>query len=136
MARRISSRVVLNRKCLTAIREGEVAGLEAFGQAVLATAQPNVPDDIPYGEGLVTEGDYGVWSDGKKVAGGGGKPRGVRTKEGVTLVVGFPFPMRFYEKGTVHQPARPVLTPAMLGELGSVVGHMSRSVRSALAKLG
>lgn len=133
MARKISSRTVLNRKALTAIREGAVAGLEDLGKAVLATAHPHVPDDLPYGVGLIVEGDYGVWSDGKKVAGNGSKPRSVKTREGVTLVVGFPFPMRLYELGSVHQPSRPVLTPAMLEEIPGTESFIRPAVQQKLA---
>jgi len=135
MPGKVSTRVVVNRKALTAIREGEVAGMERLALAVLATAQPNVPDAPPYGEGLVVEGDYGVWSDGRKVAGGASKPRSVRTKEGVTIVVGYPFPMRFYEEGTIHQPARPVLTPAMLAELPNAHGYLRPEIQGHLRRV-
>jgi hypothetical protein len=133
MARRVSSRTVLNRKALTAIREGHVAGLEAMAQRTLELAQPNVPDDPKTPEQIV--GDYGVWADGKKVAGTGPKPRAVRTKQGVTMVVGYPFPMRFYEEGTVHQPARPVLTPVMLDVAPDVANFVRLEVRPRLARV-
>ena len=135
MPGKVSTRVVINRKALTAIREGEVAGMERLALAVLATANPNVPDAPPYGEGLVVEGDYGIWADGKKVAGGASKPRSLRTKEGVTMITGYPFPMRFYEEGTVHQPARPVVTPAVLEDISNTPGYMQAEISPRLRNL-
>jgi hypothetical protein len=112
MARKVSARTVLNRSKLDEIHGGFVDAMAEIGARTLATAAPNVPDDPTTAATIV--GDWGVWSDGKKVAGNGTKPRSVSVKEGITLLVGFPFPMRFHEEGTIHEPARPVLTPAMI----------------------
>lgn len=136
MARKLSSRVVVNRKALSAIREGAVAGLEQLAIDTLAAAAPNVPDDDPIGVGLVTTGSYGVWADGKKVAGLGQKPRREKVKTGVTLIVGYDFPARFNEGGTIHQPARPFLTPAMVKEVPGADKTLGVQVRRRLARLG
>lgn len=107
MARKVSSRVVLNRKALTAIRQGAVAGMEEMGRAVLAMGEGQVPDATPFGEGLVTTGDYGVWADGRKVAGTASKPRRVAVKSGITLICGYGFPGRFQALGTIHIAPNP-----------------------------
>lgn len=133
MARRESSRCVLNRRALNAIAQGFVAGMAEMGAAVIETAHP--PDATPFGEGLVTTGDWGVWAAGKKVAGTAAKPRSARTKEGITLVAGFGFPGRFQELGTIHQPARPFLTPAMLQVIPGAADFIRRPVRKALARV-
>lgn len=129
-----SSRTVLNRRTLNALQAGFVDGLEDLGQAVLAATHP--PHDDPAGQGLQVAGDYGVWANGRKVAGGATrKPRSVRTGKGITLVVGFPFPARFNEIGTVHQPARPFLTPAVLAETPNTPDLLGRKVRARLSGL-
>lgn len=112
MPPRVSSVVKLNRKALSDIREAEVRALEEMGQRVIDVADP--PDATPFGEGLVTTGNYGVWADGKKVAGELRKPKRLNIKQGVTLIVGYGFPGRFQELGTVKMAANPFLTPAML----------------------
>jgi hypothetical protein len=163
MAGKVSARVVMNRKALDAIRGGFVDGMAAMGAAILAKAHP--PDDDPIGVGLVHEGGWGVWADGKKVAtspsepvqrieesvsGGsfghavkvhrarkvGGAvtlPRGLKVKQGITLVVGFGFPARFNELGTIHQPARPFFTPVVMETIpGMAEDFLKSPVRRAL----
>lgn len=131
MARRVGVRVVQNRKALDAIREGLVAGLEAVGQAVIGQAVP--PDDPTTVEKIV--GDYGVWADGKKVAGTAQKPRSAKVKTGITLLAGFPFPARFNEMGTVHQPPRPFLTPTLTEVVPGTGRYLSIAVRKRIAGL-
>lgn len=133
MARKVNARTVVNRKALTAIRAGFVDGMENVGRRVLEVAQPNVPDATPFGEGLVTSGDYGIWADGRKVAGTAAKPRGAKVKQGVTLIVGYGFPGRFQELGTVKMAANPFLTPAMTEVLPGADAFLKPAVR---AKLG
>jgi hypothetical protein len=131
MAGRVSARTVVNRAALDAIRGAFVDGMAAMGTALVAGTHP--PDDDPIGVGLVKEGDWAVWSDGKKVAGTGAKPKGVTTRHGVTLVVGYPFPARFNELGTIHQPARPFFTPTVLRIVPGVSEDYLRApVRRAL----
>lgn len=125
MARKPSTRVVVNRKALHAIEASIVDGLEVLGQRFVQTVNP--PDAEPFGEGLVTTPDWGVWANGKKVAGGAQKPRDVRVKQGVTLLMGEGFPGRLQETGTVNHPPHPHVTPAAL----SVIDDLESEVRSA-----
>lgn len=113
MARKVSVRTVVNRQALTAAREGAVAAMEDLGQRFLAVAE--VPDAPPLGKGLVETGQYGVWSDGRKVAGTATRPHGERIpKQGVLLIAGYGFPAHFLEWGTIKMPAIPFVTPAAL----------------------
>lgn len=130
-ARRVSSRTVLNRACLTAIGEGLASGLEDVGTRAIENTEP--PDAAPFGEGLITTGDWGVWNGTRKVGGTATKPRSVKLSgEGITLVAGYGFPGRFQEFGTVNQPARPFLSPAMLETLPEVAALLSPRVRDRL----
>lgn len=129
--RKVSARCVLNYKALDAIRKGLVDGLSDMGRATIADT--HAPDDDPTGQGLVTTGDWGVWADGRKVAGTASKPRTVKTPKGaIVLVVGYGFPGRFNELGTVHQPARPFLTPAMLETIPGTEDYVRGPVRAWL----
>jgi HK97 gp10 family phage protein len=133
--------VVLNRAALDELHLALADGVEAIARTIVETADP--PDATPFGVGLVTQGGWAVYSGSKKVAGGslGGaqpqKPRAFRTVPGaITGFAGFGFPGRFQETGTVHQPARPFFTPAVLAVkaraaeiMASVVGPRLRSKR-------
>jgi hypothetical protein len=133
MARKVSSRTVVNRKALDAIRGGLADGLALFGAAIIADTHP--PDATPFGEGLVTTGDWGVWADTRKVGGTARKPRSVRLVKGaLTLVVGYGFPGRFQERGTVHQPARPFFTPVVNRNLPNLPEHLRGPVQKAIDK--
>lgn len=130
--RKISVRTVVNRKALTAIREAHVAALEDMGQQLLAVAK--VPDDPPYGVGMIQTGTYGVWSDGRKVAGLARKPRGVRLPtSGVVMVAGYGFPAHFLEFGTIRMRPQPFVTPAALEVVPQAKTHLSFRLRKALA---
>lgn len=134
MARKVSRRTVLNFKTLGAIQQGLVEGMAAVGRAVIAKTTP--PDAEPFGKGLVTTGDWGIWAGTRKVAGTATKPKTVRLpKTGATLIVGYGFPGRYQEMGTINQPARPFLTPAMLEELPGVEDALKAPVRRALASV-
>jgi hypothetical protein len=132
MARKVNRRTVLNYKTLGAMHQGLVDGLGEVGAEVIARTTP--PDAEPFGKGLVTTGDWGVWAGTRKVAGTGTKPRSVRLpRTGATLIVGYGFPGRFQELGTINQPARPFFTPAMLEEFPRVTDALKAPVRRALA---
>lgn len=136
MARRPSARVVLNRSMLTALRMGFADGVEEIAKTIVETADP--PDATPFGRGLVTDGGWLVYDGPRKVAGGSlrglqpKKPRafGVRGTAGIVGIAGFGFPARFQETGTVHQPARPFFTPAVLRVKGMAGELMATAVRS------
>lgn len=125
---RTNARTVINRKALTAIRAGLVDGVEDLGRAIVARINP--PDDPTTSETIGV--DYGVWADGRKVAGGATKPRSQSVRKGVTLVVGVGFPGRFNEIGTVHQPARPFFTPEVLAEIPETAGYLRPAVKRAI----
>lgn len=119
MARRPSSRVVLNRAALDEVQLAVAEGVEEIARTVVETAEP--PDATPFGVGLATRGGWAVYAGKKKVAGGSldgtqpKKPRAFKpSPTGVTGIAGFGFPGRFQETGTVHQPARPWFMPAVV----------------------
>jgi hypothetical protein len=128
MARKISAKTVLNRKALTTIRAAFVDGMEQVGKDLISRTDPL--DDPETREQIV--GDWGIWVDGKKVAGTATKPRSARVKSGITLLAGFPFPMRFGEMGTIHQPARPRFSPT----LNEVIPGTDRYMKAAVNRKG
>lgn len=119
MARKPAARVVLNRSRLTDVGLAIADGVMELGRTIIEVADP--PDATPFGEGLVTSGGVLVYVNGKKVDGWGqdGRqpkpPRAARVSrgEGVVGVVGWGFPARFQERGTVHHAAQPFGTPAV-----------------------
>ena len=132
MARKPSSRVVLNRGALDELHLALVDGVEEIARTIVETADP--PDATPFGEGLVTQGGWLVYSGSKKVAGGSlvglqpKKPRAFRVAAATIIqaIAGFGFPARFQETGTVDQPARPFLWPTAL-RVKAVAGDIMRS---------
>jgi hypothetical protein len=113
-----TTRVVLNRKAFDAVSLGIADGLFEVALAVLDVVE--VPDAPPKGQGLIQGGAAMAWVGKRKVNGttiGGRqvtKPRSLRLQDGqATAIVGFGFPARFVELGTVDAPAEPFLTPAV-----------------------
>lgn len=127
MARQYSTRVVLNRKTLDEVSLGVADGLLAMADAVIAGAR--VPDDPAIGEGLIQTGATVAYANGHKVGGKATGPRRV-SRQGIAVFGGFGFPGRFNELGTVHQPARPFLTPSLMAE----VPGSAEFVRPAVAR--
>lgn len=132
-------RMVLNREALHQVDLAMAEGLEAVALEVLSIADPNVPDAAPFGEGLIERGGHLTYVDGKKVGGDSRvnrKPRDFKVRgQGVAVAAGYTFPAKFNEIGTVHQPARPFLTPAVMsvvGNQGAVVGAMQRAFSTSL----
>lgn len=128
-----TSRMVLNREALHGLDLAMAKGLESMALHVLEVV--DVPDAAPYGEGLVEGGGWLSYVDGKKVAGDPQvkrKPRDFKVRgQGVGVAVGFGFPARFQEMGTVNQPPRPFLTPAVMQVAGDP-GFVTNAIRSAL----
>jgi len=113
------SRVVLNRAAFDAITLAEADGVFEVAKEVLDVV--NVPDAPAFGQGLIEGGGAVAWAAGKKVGGttiGGkaiAKPRGLKTPSNqVVAIVGFGFPARFVELGTVDTHANPFLTRAVM----------------------
>lgn len=136
MARKPSARVVLNRKALDTLHLAYAEGVEDIVRTIVETAEP--PDAPPFGEGLVTRGGWLVYDGANKVAGGSlegsqpDKPRAYKVKgaRGITGIAGFGFPGRFQEAGTVHQPARPWFTPAVIRVKAVAASIMRDAVRA------
>lgn len=138
MARAYKSRVELNRKAFAALELAQTDALFEVAQEVLAVASP--PDAPPYGQGLTQGGGAIGYFGNKKVAAtqiGGRdvkKPRGLRVRAGESAVaVGYGFPARFVELGTVHHPAQPFLTPAVAQVVGDAEVIISKSIQKRLA---
>jgi hypothetical protein len=128
VARKVSSRVVVNRAALTQLQGAFADGMAAIGELVIGITRP--PDATPFGEGLVTTGDWGVWTGGRKTHGTATKPRAAKlARGGITLVAGWGFPARFQEMGTVHQPARPFYTPRIIEVLPDAASFIRGPVR-------
>lgn len=135
MARKPSARVVLNRAALSQLHLAYAEGVEEIARTIVETADP--PDATPFGKGLVTSGGWAVYAGTKKVGGGSldgsqpKKPRALKTPaDAITGIAGFGFPARFQEMGTVHQPARPFFTPAVIRVKGVAAEIMRAAVRS------
>lgn len=129
---KVNARTVLNKKALNAITAGFVDAFAAMGERFVEVVKP--PDAEPFGKGLVTTPDWGVWAGSKKVAGTASKPRAARlNRTGLTLIAGEGFPGRFQEMGTVNHPAQPHVTPAMLQVIPDAAGFIKPAVRRRLA---
>jgi hypothetical protein len=132
---RISARVKLNRAALDQVFLGLSDGLFEVGKAIVVEAGTHAPDSpydpFPTGEGLPKNGGVIGYAAGGKVNSWSirgesvRKPRGlgteVRTGDSV-VAAGFGFPGRFAELGTIHEHARPFLTPAAARIVGSGAG--------------
>lgn len=130
--RKASSRVIINRAAMSKLAQGVADGMAEVGRTILDTA--DTPDGAPYGKGLVSNGGFLIYQGARKVDGAGldgrqpKKPRAVNVKgtEGsITLMVGWGFPGRFLEYGTVDTAAQPFATPAV----NRVVPHAADIVR-------
>jgi hypothetical protein len=135
-----SARVVLNRSKLDAAVLAVADGFLEVGRTIVELAGENAPDSpydpYPIGEGLPKQGGVLVMVNGQKTAGWSQrgtqpkKPRAVRgMKQGVVAVVGFGFPARFAEMGTVRTPAKPFFAPArdqVKPHIPDIVGEISR----------
>lgn len=150
MAVRKNNRVALNRATFDAITLGMADGLLALADAVIAAAKP--PDE-PAGssaaarpnltEGgaprpeLDTTGGSVAYVLGKKVGGTASKPRAMRVKSmGVAIAGGFGFPGHFAEFGTIHEPAHPFLTPALMATLPDAEPFVRAAMAKRLASVG
>lgn len=128
-------RVLLNREAVEAIRLGYADGLQAVGEAILERTRPVVPDAPSYGVGLVDTGQAVTYVDRKKVAGQGSAPRGSVPKE-LGTVVGYGFPGRFNEVGTVKQPPRPFLTPGFAATAAEGGDMITAAMTARLRRAG
>jgi len=138
MARKPSTRVVMNRAALHEVDLAVADGLEEVVRTVVENAQP--PDAPPYGSGLVAHGGWLVYAGAEKVGGGSldgrqpKKPRAFRTKGSgqIQAIAGFSFPGRFQEAGTAKMRANPFLTPSASETIPHAGPIMQPAVRRRL----
>ena len=134
MARR-NNRVVLNRAALDAITLGMADGLLALADAVVAATV--VPDAPVLGAGLIETGGTVAYVAGKKVGGAASKPKAMKVRQmGVAVAGGFGFPAHFAEFGTIREPARPFLTPALMSTVPAAGPYIATAVARRLATAG
>lgn len=132
---RKNNRVVLNRAALDAVTLGMADGLLALADAVIAATR--APDAPPLGAGLIETGGTVAYAFGKKVGGTAKKPSAMKVKSmGVVVAGGFGYPAHFAEFGTVNQPARPFLTPALMATLPDAGPYIAAGVYRRLATRG
>jgi hypothetical protein len=147
-ARGVSAKVRLRHDTLDAVTRIVADGATEAGKVIVEIASANAPDSpyepYPTGEGLPRQGGVLTYVNGDKVAGWSlrgpqpAKPRAARVivkAHSVTTLIGFGFPGRFAEGGTIHQPARPFLAPArdQVGAEG-IVNIIGDVVRPQLAR--
>lgn len=140
------SKIVLNRAALDDVTLALADGMNAVGMEILQSTKP--PDSpfppYPEGEGLPKQGGVLAYVNGKKVAGygqDGKQPRAPRAakvsrSQGAVVIVGYGFPGRFNEEGTVKMRSQPFLSPAAAEVLPRTVEIMEPVVRPALPKAG
>jgi hypothetical protein len=137
-----NARMVMNRAALDELQRGMADGLLVLGQRILDDARsvmkPGHLDAPPYGEGLIASGHVLVYALGKKVGGeegGTGKPRGMKApKDQAVMGVWFSAPhAHFAELGTIRQPARPFLTPAVMANIGETGPYVQRAMAKRAA---
>lgn len=134
------TRVELNRATFEALSVAQADALIEVAETVLS--RTTVPDAPPYSQGLVEGGGYIGYVGRKKVGGStiGGraikKPRSLKldgSSESQAVAVGYGFPARFVELGTVDTPSQPFLTPAVMSVVGGDAEVIiSESIRARL----
>jgi hypothetical protein len=123
---RLGKKVVLYRETVDALVLGYADGQQEVGERIIERVDPGVPDREPYGRGLVQSGAAVTYLKGQKVAGRGTAPRGAQLKRATVMtVVGYGFPGRFLEEGTIYiSPGQLGLTQGAMAEVngaGAVV---------------
>lgn len=143
MPRKPSAKVVLNRAGLTLVGLALADGFMEAGKTIVEIASDNAPDSpydpYPTGEGLPKQGGVLVYVKGQKVDGWstrGTQPkidRRTADRSGlITAIIGFGFPGRFAEFGTLKHGAQPFLTPAMNSVVPQIANVMEPAVRARL----
>lgn len=126
------TRVVYNRSVFEAIDLGLADGVARLAQAIVDTA--DIWDAPPYGKGLVQRGGQITFLNGRQVSGTASRPtREWVAARGVVAFAGYGFPGRFQELGTVNQPPRPRITPAMEQQMEYLDSHMAPAMLARLA---
>lgn len=139
---RLSAKTVLRREKLDAATRIVADGLFEAGKEIVLTAAAIAPDSpydpYPEGEGLPKQGGVLAYVVGDKVNGWSirgpqpTKPRSARMlvkKHSVSVLIGFGFPGRFAEGGTIDTPSQPFLAPtrdSKKGRIPEIVGAITR----------
>jgi len=117
MARKVSARVELNLAALNQVQQALAKGLLALAESIGRDASSIVAVSADtwhirdhWGAAAYVDGKKvgDVSADGSATA----KPRAFRAPKGLSAIVGFDFPARFHEVGTVDTRAAPFLSPA------------------------
>lgn len=141
--RGVSAKVKLNKAALDDITFAVADGFMEAGKVIVEIASANAPDSpydpYPTGEGLPKQGGVLVYVGNQKVDGWSirgpqpAKPRAARLlvkAHSVTTLIGFGFPGRFAEGGTINHGPQPFLGPARdrVGVQGvaNIVGDVTR----------
>lgn len=140
MARGFTKRVVLHRQAVDQVTLAMADGMFAVGKAIIENARP--PDLPPLGKGLLEGGGVLAYVDGKKVNGWsqGGKqpkpPRAARVSKGrgAVVIVGWGFPARLVELGSIHNTPNPFFTPSVDETLPRAQSIMAPVVSAALPR--
>lgn len=134
--------MVLNQSRLDDVTLIVADGLFAAGRTIVELASSRAPDSpydpFPAGEGLPKQGGVLVYVANKKTHGWSlrgdqpVKPRAARTTtkaHSIVALIGFGFPARFNELGTIRQRARPFFAPAasqVAPRIADIVGDVTR----------
>lgn len=140
--RGVSKKVRLRREALSEVTRAVADGFLEAGIVLVEQASASAPDSpldpYPTGEGLPKQGGVLVYVGNDKVAGWStrgpqpAKPRAARPllkQHSVTAIIGFGFPARFAETGTVDTPSQPFLTPArdrLAPSIPAIVGDVAK----------
>lgn len=119
MAKGFTKRVQLHRDAIDQVTLATVDGMFEVGKAIIENARP--PDLPPLTKGLIEGGGVLAYVDGKKVNGWhkDGKqpkpPRAARVSKGkgAVVIVGWGFPSRLVELGSIHNTPNPFFTPSV-----------------------
>ncbi|HUW17469.1 MAG TPA: hypothetical protein VMW94_10355 [Actinomycetes bacterium] len=143
------AKIVMNKAGVDALFAGMADGLAELGEKIIAEAAAKAPRDAAAAAAagrpmLKDTGSVVVWGQGKLVVGSGDrkasaqKPRGLKTpKDQVVMIAGFgSFVAHFNELGTVHMPARPFLTPAILANVPGAGKYVSGAISRYAASAG
>jgi hypothetical protein len=145
--RGVSAKVVLRREKLSEATRIVADGLFEAGKRVILEAAKVAPDSpydpYPTGEGLPKQGGVLAYVGNDKVNGWSirgvqpRKPRSARilTKQhSVTVLVGFGFPARLAETGTVDTPAHPWFSPTAARLRGQIPGWVGEVTRPKISR--
>ena len=140
--------MALNQSRLDEVTLAVADGLFEVGRTIIEIASPRMADSphdpYPEGEGLPKQGGVLVYVGNKKTHGWSirgdqpKKPKAVREltkRHSAVAIIGFGFPARFNEAGTINQPARPVLTPVaneVQPHIPEIIGEVTRPKLAAM----